>query len=40
MIEKGNAIYFDGDCCTIYDKNNNRRKFAIIKMVNRCFPMK
>ena len=41
MMEKGYSLHFEGDTCTIYDKNNKKWEIAQVKMEkrNRSFPI-
>ena len=35
MMEKGYSLHFEGDTCTIYDKNNKKWEIAQVKMEKR-----
>ena len=40
MIEKGYSLHFEGNSCTIYDKQDKSFQIAKVKMKeNRCFPI-
>ncbi|XP_060959151.1 uncharacterized protein LOC133030429 [Cannabis sativa] len=40
MIENGYSLHFEGDSCTIYDKQDKSFQIAKVKMKeNRCFPI-
>ena len=40
MMEKGYALHFEGDSCTIYDNKIKNLQIAKVRMRNRNFPIK